>query len=152
MAHRYTVRTVSLLSIRPPKDLVVMVVVCPWQTVAVSLVVSSLWFVVCPVHTAVVRSLERNPSRVWRQPPLLSRLGPLRDLASSYTSLDGASGIPHRYLSFICIERMQPVVMAPKNLSTKHYGLNEIKERTAQPKRTPGRNRRKTRGKHDHIL
>ena len=25
--------------------------------------------------------------------------------------------------------RMQPVVMAPKNLSTKHYGLNKIKER-----------------------
>ena len=25
--------------------------------------------------------------------------------------------------------RMQPVVMAPKNLSTKHYGLNKIKEK-----------------------
>ena len=24
---------------------------------------------------------------------------------------------------------MQPVVMAPKNLSTKHYGLNKIKEK-----------------------
>ena len=25
--------------------------------------------------------------------------------------------------------RMQPVVMAPRNLSTKHYGLNKIKEK-----------------------
>ena len=25
--------------------------------------------------------------------------------------------------------RMQPVVMAPKNLSTKHYGLNKLKEK-----------------------
>ena len=64
------------LSIRPPTDLVIMVV-CPAQTVAVSLVGSlwfvvslvgsrlSLWFVVCPVQTAVGRSLERNTYRVW---------------------------------------------------------------------------------------
>ena len=25
--------------------------------------------------------------------------------------------------------RRQPIVMAPKNLSTKHYGLNKIKEK-----------------------
>ena len=64
-------------------------VFCLAQTVAVSLVGSSLWFavslvgsslwlVVCPVQTAVVRSLERNPYHMWGRPPLLPRHGPLR--------------------------------------------------------------------------
>ena len=42
--------------------------------------------------------------------------------------------------------RLQPVVMAPKNLSTKHYGLNKIKKRTTQPKRTLERNRKRPEG------
>ena len=50
-----------------------------------------------------------------------------------YVEYPGGSRVVVVVISFLFVlgtnGRMQPVVMAPKNLSTKHYGLNKRKEK-----------------------
>ena len=44
---------------------------------------------------------------------------------------------------------MQPVVMAPKNLSTKHYGLNKIKEKDNRAEENTREKQKKDPREHD---
>ena len=64
----------------------------------------------------------------------------VRSLAVCYSFTSQAVTRKIRYRSVVVVVtsflfvlgtngRMQPVVMAPKNLSTQHYGLNKIKEK-----------------------